>query len=1092
MGLPLYLGYLKLDDEVDVDENGDVDVTFESGQKTFDEMIDGISAREVSVGDVPIGIALNRRRVLVSNSNVGCQYTLDGLQAFTVKYPDLNPIINHTWENEISSEVTLTQYAQRYPKLVMSHGEVWNDRGEKIAIDYTNVQSAYDAAHPFCNINICYQLKANKNGEEVAARAYTLRLAHGKETTHGGDEQTRYNNSPNFYLLYFIDRLFKDLGIKIQENEALSVEDIRRVFLLNYGCFYEELEDSYGDDGSTNPKHRTPDDKLSRYGQYYMPFIDQDDKYYLAKPGTQLAGPYDPDSGNRTSCGGKVLLRDVEIDLNGEHILSLGSVEGKTSWVYETSSIADYRTSYFPTLHRYAEEQSYKAYSAYKAYATGENYPNVDIGDIINAMKSMFGIRLLFGSDYSSVRIILLRNVFRNNEVQDIKCDIIDKDVKVENNKRGFRMTYGKGKEDTSFYYKGFADLFPRKATTWKDTTDKHDYSQWNLNAIYDEIKQYVSAFNKTCYVTPVTGNAFGIKVDEDEEVLFPSLFEYAGFMDAEDGDCSALEEEGETIEEVQVGASPVIMNDIGPTYASLFTGEMKAPTPLQDYNAGTWTEIATFARLSNNSVDIVKEGSIEGTSYRITGKLDLYACESFGIRLEDNYAVSNGGTPFDEADPGLCFGIMRSSGSDAAVRYADDPDDDENDAWDILPGKYAISHHDTCDENGNEWDYQDSRKYTPAEAGPLYVQMFPNANASFDHVLYYGVDIFTIKNSVGVTHSALMVTPYPTYIPMYEARFRAFINGLSGRTDEEIMMIDATGYMGYQSCIVELDSTYERRDTCRELIRLALGYTNTLTIDEDGVASKFGRFSLKLRAEKLNPYYISSLPDIVRTKQEAAMAMTKLYTTSDTDLLTRPKVPNATMRAAGWDCPGDGYATVYSIGRGVRCSDGNVHEILWTPIRENGTVMTNEWLTNYIGTFNGVAFTDIKSHDTYHMILDIDTTEQRAEVLHGLQAIYYAEDGETVPAVDITPINNRYLEITNPNLRGRGLCDTFYKEYSYWVRNARIAKRTVRMELAQLLSLDKTKKVKVGDITGFIRKMQYSVNNKTGLGDVTMEIMYI
>ena len=87
---------------------------------------------------------------------------------------------------------------------------------------------------------------------------------------------------------------------------------------------------------------------------------------------------------------------------------------------------------------------------------------------------------------------------------------------------------------------------------------------------------------------------------------------------------------------------------------------------------------------------------------------------------------------------------------------------------------------------------------------------------------------------------------------------------------------------------------------------------------------------------------------------------------------------------------------------------------------------------------------------------------------------------------------NRRYLEITNPNLRRRGLCDQFYKEYSYWIRNARIVKRTVRMELAQLLTIDKTKRVTVGDVTGFIRKMQFSVDNQSGLGNVTMEIMYI
>ena len=87
---------------------------------------------------------------------------------------------------------------------------------------------------------------------------------------------------------------------------------------------------------------------------------------------------------------------------------------------------------------------------------------------------------------------------------------------------------------------------------------------------------------------------------------------------------------------------------------------------------------------------------------------------------------------------------------------------------------------------------------------------------------------------------------------------------------------------------------------------------------------------------------------------------------------------------------------------------------------------------------------------------------------------------------------NKRYLEIEDENLRQRGLTDVFYKEYSYWIRNARICKRTVRMTLAQLLKIDMTVKVRIGDITGFIRKSQYTVSKKTGLGMVTFEIMYI
>lgn len=53
-------------------------------------------------------------------------------------------------------------------------------------------------------------------------------------------------------------------------------------------------------------------------------------------------------------------------------------------------------------------------------------------------------------------------------------------------------------------------------------------------------------------------------------------------------------------------------------------------------------------------------------------------------------------------------------------------------------------------------------------------------------------------------------------------------------------------------------------------------------------------------------------------------------------------------------------------------------------------------------------------------------------------------------------------------------------------------SKCTVRIELAQLLAIDKTMRVTIDDMTGFVKKMQYTISNKTGLGTVSMEVMYI
>lgn len=952
-GVALHLGYLKLDDEAEVDGEGNVDVSFESGQKTFEEMIEGTSAQEVSTGDVVIGVALNRKRVVDFDNSV--TFRLDGLKAFANKDDRLKGVdtcLFSDFQPGVPPDVTVTPYAQRWPKLVKSHGEVLDSAGDAEDIDYTNVQTPYDGpAHPFCNINICYPFKSiSKSGEDEAGRGYTVRLAHGKPTVDGGDGQTRFNNAPNFYLLYFIDRLFKDLGIHISENQTLDVEDMRRVFMLNYGCHYEEIENenSY----YHNTEHTTPDSQgmLSRYGQYYIPLVDvKDDKGNLLEQ--RMVSSWN-DAGRGMAVDentrGKVLLRDVEIregSSTGEPLKTLGSVEGtalgSNAWT-PAGSPGDFSAS----LKHSSLEKENGAYSAYLAYATGENYPNVEISEIVNAMKAMFGVRLLFSDDYASVRIVMLRNIFRSREVQDVTCEIIGEDEKVENSKRGFRMTYGKGKDNTSFYYKGFADLFERASKTWKDTSDKHDYSQWVKDADYDEIKQYVSAFNRTCYITPVNGNAYGTQVDEDEDVLFPSLLEWAGFMDAEDGDCSLLDSEPETVEEIQCGASPVIMNEIDDTYALLFSGEMKAPTPdmtgdtdttENSENPALGQKIATFGRARIDSTNFSQWAPVPSDSnkwFYVSGKLDVFISEGFRIRMKDNYAISNGGTPYDEADPGLCFGIMRSSGGDAFVRYFDDPDDDEkddngneNETWELVQGTGAIAHPDTCDSHGNQWSYGVTMGRT-AYVWELRRAGWSVAGNEDDTVPF--VYNYTIHSQ---QDGDIKFTCTP--VKYSEQGSRPDADPVLSKTQLESYVNDLWNLWGWE---------FSKHDYWKIVLSADTAAGDTVYSD--------GRLSLKLRAEKLNPDYVEGSDD---------------------------------------------------------------------PDKKD-----------------------------------------------------------------------KYLTITDENLRQRGLMDQLYKEYSYWVRNARIIRRPVQMTLAQLLAIDKSKKVRVGDVTGFIRKTQYSVSNKTGLGTVVMEIMYI
>lgn len=1113
MGVPLYLGYLKLGDEVEVDEDGDVSVTFESGQKTFRNMIEGMNAREVSVGDVQIGIALNRKRV-ADVLHCEATVTLDGL-AFSGEKTVLNSV-DININTKINGVETLRDYTyiQRWPKLVMSKGTLYKyynqsqrDLDNPYYFDNTNVNSPYSAENPFCNVNICYQKKKQKDdGSEYKVRGYTLRLGHGSDTWTGGDSETRFNNSPNFFLLYWLDRLFIDKGIVVQENQMMNVDALRRVFLANLGCFYEEKDLDI--DTAENYEYGSAD--WERYGKFTFPaaFVRDFGSFF---------DQYAEDDNNKPE------LRIDSLTIEGKDIPS-GFAQNFSNF---------YAAEMMPT----------SSVRGYIAYATGDNYPDVEASEIINSTEAAFGVRFLFDRDFTQVRIVLLRNIFQNNDVQEIICETI-KEEKIENSKRGFVLTYGGDEDDTTYTY--------------------DDWLRLDTSKSYQEIRdKAITSLNKVCYVTPVNGNAYRIKIDETEKLYYPVLVEVGGYSDAKDGDCDGEED---TIETVTIPAKPLIMNEVDGKYAVFFSGDMKVPgidnPPMacsipavsldNDYEQTVeyyiydqekataevnalwkryyeleeeyerrkakekYPHVEAFSFVTKAQMRMLQKEIEEKTAqyqakssstFHIHLKGEFFITEKIAVNLQDNYDFSgNDGTPFDKANIGLCFGMMRGSGPDSFIYYNDDPDEEEgNDYWEMIPGSSVVDHPDTCDGWGNRWSFSDDYVVRRENVPAVFDELFPLRNEGYFYTItQYGVGMFDIPSTDGKTYHVLMRLPVEEWKLQWGARYYiSWIHYLYALlwnfSPEEIMEHDRTGLGSYDglelnwnNLIIELDSSYERLNTLIQLIWFYNGViTNPPVINtKTGVITRYGDFSLKLRAEKPNPKYDQSLPDVVTTKEQAAQAMTSLYTTTNTNLLARPQVSYATIRAAGWEAPGDGYSTIYSLGYAIQTSNGMSHLILWTPIKEDGTVLTQAQLEAYVNGFNGVDANNILSRDTQHLILDIDTTEKRHGILMQLQAIYYAPEGEYAASVDITSL--RYQVITDGNLRGRGLADQFYKEYSYWVRNARIVKRTVKIELAQLLSIDKTKRIRIADVTGFIRKVQYSVSNKTGLGLATFEIMYI
>ena len=878
-GMPLFLGYLRLGDEAEVDGDGDVDVTFESGKRTFDDLVEGAKANQVPLMDeVRFGVALWRKRYVNAGLviSVAAKLRNGATTRPMVLYHTCQPNII---KGDVADNVTVftadgeddNVSIQEYPRMVFPKGELTSlTAGKSGSFNCLNVDHPYDEnpddgqpLYPYCNVALCYQ----KQGYDKKYDNGEIRPDYSSEpeAERGYEEMpaNRVNSAPNFYVIYWLRCLMKHLGIYVEENQMMDVQDLRRLFMVNTKCAYKEPKKVRGT--------RTEDfDK--KVGRYKFPDGSDGSPKRLVP---EQFGPHDDDRWQTRQT--LIKVEDCGFEVKNWNRTIQWKYPGRTidiaGFIATTSVVAGLHDK---QKEDYIDRNNY----LHDAIATSECFPDVDISEVVKALEDGFGIRFLFSDDYQRVRIVLLRNLFRGTDVQDIACDVVS-DVKVENNIRGFRMTYGDS-EDTHFYYKGFADMLPHKKSIWPDDSDTHDYSQWDLKANYKNLLNRISAFDKTCYVTENNGNAWGIKVDKNAkryEDLHPSLFEYAGFMDAEDGDCSG---DDETIEEITVGFKPAIMNDVNweeerssgteKQRFALFVDEKMRPrrpdlaeekTNFNNPDAYYDVENGLYGKdgdgryvYSNMMADngVVKPGEFAITSDMYATAKNLYAevtdvgfsgaigtvtgieieghaNEGYRLYLQDNFEPNDSGvSPIETHDWGLTLGIMRGSGSDAGVAYEPDPDDNEgNDTWYTMSGSSITAHPDTCDSYGNIWDY----------------------------------------------------------------------NG-----------------------------------------------------DTSGTGGMDGRFSLKLRAEKPNPKF--------------------------------------------------------------------------------------------------------------------DPTKAESST------------------------NKRYLEITNADLRRRGLADQFYTEYSYWVRNARIARRKVRMELAQLLALDKTKKVRVGDITGFVRKMQYSVSNKTGLGEVTLEIMYI
>ena len=1059
-GLPLYYGYLRLDDEVDVDEYGDVNVSFESGRKTFHDMIDGAKANQVPLmDDVMIGMALKRERKIERRG------------AGVVVYRESSNELLFNLHN-----VTLKgELSQDYPKYVVvdSEGVQFTDpSGYTYNLpNRVNTSTPYDSSHPYCNNKICYSKKEweSKDGsiQKKDVRGFV---------TSGAN---RINSAPNFFVLYWLDCLMKHLGIHVEENQMMDIEDMRRLFFVNTRCAYKTKDD----EGEYKRNKALP---TGRHSPFVTPWSDDEESMQLSIEKTKQG------SANLDGVKARILLY-------GSDVNDPWDAENAYNFEYYNLDTTGTRPIYYPAHNYYSNTDKWK-----KAYATSDNFPNVDINDVVDAINAGFGVRFLFNDDYTKVRIVLLRNVLRSNEVQEFPCDITEV-TKQENSIRGFRLTYGGSDDDTNFNYKGFAQAKIDADGGWVTEAELHDYSQWNTGLNYLEIVKTNGNLNKTCYIDLATGNSYIFKIDKDGKEpaeWFTSLFECAQYMDAEDGDCSGDEE---TIKEVRVGFTPGTMTDTNPGSQDfyLFVDEtMGVPAT---YNGKAEADAVGSYVDGEGSVKSSVEQNLDSTSYSVENvevknglfelatrspirvyapdgsevfgwdtrdgsnptefKISGWIREGYRLYLHDNYDFNDEmDSPLDTHDWGLTLCIMRGAGTNERINYSIDATEDEgNDYWE-RSGTGCIDHPDTCDNNGTLWN-ADGGSASNRISLKLRAE---KPNPDFDP---------TLPEGHSEQSTTKMVSEYSSV----------------AETAEEAELV-------VQKYYNDILSMFRKQPVgCNTLV--SNGWTSA-----NAFASLYSKTSMwcVVKRIRLHDTQVQDSPwsSLSRWKKQYAIFILNaislsggIYSPTELDQIVSlvNNTKTETIAATSYTMNGIGGKTISEVLQALSAYGGIVVSYMIVP------QTPYEMQDNYI-----------QEEEKDELLRQQKEAEMQAQadVLNKLSGLYCANPGDTPPPVtlpagynfkrerEVTTVistdNQRYLQIANPALRRRGLADRFYKEYSYWVRNARIVKMKVRAELAQLIGIDKTKRVHIGEITGFLKKIQYSIDIQSGLGLVELELWYL
>lgn len=127
----------------------------------------------------------------------------------------------------------------------------------------------------------------------------------------------------------------------------------------------------------------------------------------------------------------------------------------------------------------------------------------------------------------------------------------------------------------------------------------------------------------------------------------------------------------------------------------------------------------------------------------------------------------------------------------------------------------------------------------------------------------------------------------------------------------------------------------------------------------------------------------------LIDNAEKIGKTMSELFS-GNVDLLHRNKIDTSKLNEKGWDA-GEGYATLFSSQTGITDRKGKVHEILYTPILPDGSVLSPAEMEDYLHNVLEGADDFLKADDKHLVIaVDVDPDGKSGDKLHEMQELYY------------------------------------------------------------------------------------------------------